>query len=132
MNSLMLDNRILMRRAFHRTARWQVIAAAISAVAAFVLVGTHAAFSALAGGAAVLSGSYAATLVARAGQVNATAALLNVLKAEAVKILVITVLLLVTFKFYTGLVPLALVGGLACAALISGAALRAFDEDKNK
>ena len=132
MNSLMLDNSTLMHRAFRRTARWQVAAAAVLAAVAFVLVGMHAAFSALAGGAAVLAGSYAATRVARAGQVSATAALLNLLKAEAVKVLVITVLLLVTFKFYTGLVPLALVGGLACAALISGAAMRAFDEDKSK
>ncbi len=128
----MLDNSTLMHRAFRRTARWQVTAAAVLAAVAFVLVGIHAAFSALAGGAAVLAGSYAATMVARAGQVSATAALLNLLKAEAVKVLVITVLLLVTFKFYTGLVPLALVGGLACAALISGAAMRAFDEDKSK
>jgi ATP synthase protein I len=128
----MLDNRTLMRRAFGRSARWQVIAAAISAVAAFVLVGMQAAISALAGAGAVLAGCYAATMMARPGQANATAALLNLLKAEAVKILVIVVLLLVVFKFYTGLVPLALVGGLACAALISGAAMRAFDEDNTK
>ena len=127
-----MDNRTVMHRAFAKSARWQLIAAAISATAAFFLVGTHAALSALAGGGAVLAGSYAATSVSRAGQTSAAGALLNVLKAEAVKIVVIAVLLLLVFKFYQGLVPLALIGGLACAALISGAALRTFDEEDNK
>lgn len=128
----MMDNRTLMTRAFFKSARWQLIAAAISAGAALFLVGMQAALSALAGAGAVLAGSYAATAVSRAGQVDATAALLNVLKAEAVKIVVIAVLLLLVFKFYQGLVPPALIGGLACAALISGAALRTFDEKDNK
>jgi ATP synthase protein I len=52
-----------------------------------------------------------------------------VLKAEIVKVFVVAVLLLIVFKLYQGLVPIALIGGLACAALISGAALRTFDED---
>lgn len=50
--------------------------------------------------------------------------LIALLKAEAVRILVIVLLLLAAFKFYQGLVPLALVGGLAVAVLISGAGLR--------
>ena len=45
---------------------------------------------------------------------------------------VIALLLLAIFKLYRGLVPLALIGGLACAALISGAALRALDEENNR
>jgi ATP synthase protein I len=121
-----------MHRVFAKSARWQLVAAAISATAAFFLVGTHAAISALAGGGAVLAGSFAATSVSRSGQTSPTAALLNMLKAEAVKIVVIAVLLLLVFKFYKGLVPLALIGGLACAALISGAALRTLDEKDNK
>lgn len=127
-----MDNRTVMYRAFAKSARWQLIAAAISATAALLLVGKHAAISAVAGAAAVLAGSYAATAMSRSGQVSPTAALLNVLKAEAIKIAVIAVLLLLVFKFYQGLVPLALIGGLACAALISGAALRTFDEEDNK
>ncbi len=127
-----MENKTVMQRAFAKSARWQLIAAAISATAAFFLVGVHAAISALAGGGAVLAGSFAATSVSRGGQINPTAALLNMLKAEAVKIVVIAVLLLLVFKFYKGLVPLALIGGLACAALISGAALRTFDEEDNK
>jgi ATP synthase protein I len=42
------------------------------------------------------------------------------------------VVLLAIFRLYQGLVPLALIGGLACAALISGAALRALDEENNR
>lgn len=119
-----------MRRAFIKSARWQLIAALISTVSAYVLVGMSAAVSALAGAGVVLAGSYAAARVSRPVEADATAALLNVLKAEAVKIVVIALLLLAVFKLYKGLVPIALVGGLACAALISGAALRAFDENK--
>ena len=50
--------------------------------------------------------------------------LIALLKAEAVKIAVIALLLLAAFKFYKGLVPLALIGGLTAAVLISGAGLR--------
>ena len=120
---------MVMRRAFVKSARWQVVAVAISAVAGYLLGGISAALSALAGGGAVLAGGYAAVMVSRSGQIDATTALVNVLKAEAVKIIVIAVLLLAVFKLYKGLVPIALIGGLACAALISGVALRAFDED---
>lgn len=60
---------------------------------------------------------------------TAGSALLSLLKAEAVKIFVIALVLLVIFKFYEELVPLALIGGLACAALISGAALRTLDQE---
>ena len=52
------------------------------------------------------------------------AILIALLKAEAVRVIVIVLLLLAAFKFYKGLVPLALIGGLTAAALISGAGLR--------
>jgi ATP synthase protein I len=50
------------------------------------------------------------------------------LKAEAVKILVIAVLLFLVFKLYQQLVPVALIAGLAAAALFSGAALAKVNE----
>ena len=57
-------------------------------------------------------------------------ALVALLKAEVVKIGVIALVLLAAFKLYVGLVPLALIGGLAAAALMSGAALRTLDEQQ--
>lgn len=54
---------------------------------------------------------------------EASAILINLLKAEATKILVIIVLLVMIFKMYTQLVPFALIAELAAAALFSGAAL---------
>jgi ATP synthase protein I len=49
--------------------------------------------------------------------------LINMLKAEAVKIVLIALLLLIAFKLYKQLVPMALMAGLAASALFSGAAL---------
>ena len=80
------------------------------------------------GGVTVIAGCYAgATAVGNSGNVNPGAVLLTLLKAEAIKIVVIFLLLFVIYKFYAGLVPLALIVGLACAALISGAGLRAIN-----
>jgi ATP synthase protein I len=56
--------------------------------------------------------------------------LIRLLKAEAVKIVIIVLLLWLTFKFYSGLVPLALIIGLAGAALFSGAAIFAMNDQK--
>ena len=58
--------------------------------------------------------------------------LFSLLKAEAIKVLVIALLLLVTFKYYQGLVPLSLIGGLAGSALVSGAGLRAIDNENDE
>ncbi len=123
------DHKVIMKRGFKKTSRWQVISGLILAVVAYLLAGGNAAISVLMGASAVLLGSGAAVLMSRSGHPTPTAALMNVLKAEIVKVIVVAVLLLIVFKLYQGLVPIALIGGLACAALISGAALRTFDED---
>ncbi|MEY4592949.1 MAG: hypothetical protein RIR18_1844 [Pseudomonadota bacterium] len=123
------DHKEIMKRGFQKTARWQLVAGLVGALVAFLLAGANAAISVMFGAGAVLLGSGAAVLASKSGQPTPTAALVNVLKAELVKILVVAVLLLIVFKFYTGLVAIALIGGLASAALISGAALRAFDDD---
>jgi ATP synthase protein I len=70
-------------------------------------------------------GAIAATLIAKrsAAKQDPTAILVNLLKAEAVKILVIIILLAIIFNVYKQLVPFALIAGLAAAALFSGAAL---------
>lgn len=103
----------------------QVLATAAVAVVALVLAGFNASLSALLGGASVVIGAYAASMVAKRSKNknDASAILINLLKAEAVKILVIIVLLLITFIVFKQLVPFALIAGLAAAALFSGAAL---------
>ncbi|MDP3678570.1 MAG: ATP synthase subunit I [Methylotenera sp.] len=103
----------------------QLIATLAVAVIMFLFFGLHAAISAVLGGASVLVGAYLASVVAQrgVGNTDATAILVNLLKAEAVKILVIIVLLVVIFSFYKQLVPFALIAGLAAAAIFSGAAL---------
>lgn len=113
---------------FSKMLRLQIIATSVVAVVAFVISGSHAATSAAAGGAAVIVGAFFAAKIAQRSKKDATAVLVNLLKAEAVKVLVIVALLFITFKVYKQLVPFALIAGLAAAALVSGAALSKLDK----
>ena len=113
---------------FSKMLRLQIIATSAVVVVAFVISGSHAAISAAAGGAAVIAGAFIAAKIAQVNKKDATAVLVNLLKAEAVKVLVIVALLFITFKVYKQLVPFALIAGLAAAALVSGAALSKLDK----
>lgn len=95
------------------------------AVVVYFIAGLNAAISAILGGMTVAIGGYLASLVAKraAGKADASAILIVMLKAEALKIFVIIALLVVIFIFYKQLVPFALIAGLAAAAIFSGAAL---------
>jgi len=103
----------------------QCVATLVVAALALILSGLNAGISAVLGGASVVIGAFFASKVASRGKNNTepSAILINLLKAEAVKILVIIVLLFITFIVYKQLVPFALIAGLAAAALFSGAAL---------
>jgi len=116
---------------FSRMLRSQLIATFVVAVIALVISGWHAGFSSLSGGLSVVIGALLASKIAQRsdGKKDASAILINLLKAEAVKILVIVVLLFITFKVYKQLVPFALIAGLAAAALFSGAAISKLDDD---
>lgn len=123
----------IISRAVSQAARWQVIATALVTLALLAFADIHAAISALLGGSAVIAGCYAgAAVTGNSGNTNPGALLLTLLKAEAVKIAVIVLLLLVIYKYYEELVPLALIGGLASAALISGAGMRAINNENQK
>lgn len=113
-----------------RLGLWQANAVLLVSLAAYVLAGTHGALSALAGGLAVWAGSRLGALSMRqAKTAGAGAALLMLLRAEAIKIAVIALLLLLTFKLYaTNLVPAALIAGLAVAALLSGIGIMRVNE----
>lgn len=114
---------------------WQVGGALLVSSVAFLIAGLHGGLSSLAGSVAVWIGSLLAMLSMRqAGKnknANAGVALLLLLRAEAIKIVVIALLLWATFKVYKpGLVPLALIAGLAVAALLSGVGIGRVGEEQ--
>jgi ATP synthase protein I len=120
-------------RAYNKAARWQIIITVLISGVSLLLAGVNAAISAVAGGASVIIGAYAGVMIAQSPSGSAASTvLITLLKAEAVKILVIALLLLITFKYYQGLVPLALIGGLAGSALASGAGLRTVNNENDK
>jgi ATP synthase protein I len=112
---------------FSKMLRLQLIATVVVAIVSLVISGMHAGLSAALGGLAVIIGAFVASKIAQRNKIEATAVLINLLKAEAIKVLVIFVLLFVTFKVYKQLVPFALIAGLAAAALLSGAAMSKLD-----
>ena len=114
---------------FSKMLRLQLIATATVAIASLAISGLHAGISALLGGAAVIIAAFIASKIAQRKSVEAAAVLVNLLKAEAVKVLIIIVMLFVTFKVYKQVVPFALIIGLAAAALVSGAAMSKLDKD---
>jgi len=120
-------------RSYSNAARWQIIITVLISGVSLLLAGVNAAISAFAGGASVIVGGYAGVLIAQSPKGSAAGTvLITLLKAELVKILVIALLLLITFKYYQGLVPLALIGGLAGSALASGAGLRTVNNVNDK
>ena len=114
---------------FSKMLRLQLIATAVVAIASLVISGLHAGVSALVGGAVVIVAAFIASKIAQRKSKEAAAVLVNLLKAEAVKVLIIIVLLFLVFKVYKQLVPFALIIGLAAAALVSGAAMSKLDKD---
>jgi len=115
-------------KVFKKMLQWQLIATLIVAIMAGIISGAHAGFSALIGGACVVIGAYFASKIAQRSSKEAATVLVNLLKAEAVKIVIIVVLLFIAFKVYKQLVPFALIAGLAASALFSGAAMSKLDK----
>ena len=91
----------------------------------------HTGLSLLAGIMPVVLGVIVASPIAtKKNKNNAGSVIINALKAEAVKIFLVLGLLWLEFKFYSELVPIALVVGLIVAALISGMAISDMDKIK--
>jgi len=121
----------VVEKTFLRMIKIQLVMTIFIGLLIFIFAGFHGAMSVFAGGAAVVIGSYlGARIASRKLHQDAGAILINVLKAEAIKIITIFLVLLLTFKFYIELVPLYLILGLAGAALISGAAIFKIKENK--
>jgi ATP synthase protein I len=113
---------------FSKMLRLQLTATAIVVIVSLAASGLYAGISAAFGGLAVIVGAFIGAKIAQRSKQDAAAVLINLLKAEAVKVLVIFALLLVVFKVYKQLVPFALIAGLAAAALVSGAAMSKLDK----
>ena len=119
-----------MDQMFRRMIRLQFVVTLLVTILASGLAGVRGGFSAAAGGGAAIVGCMASAWVVTRNKRNqgAGAVLAGLLKAEAIKILVIALVLWLVFRLYSGLVPLALIGGLGAAALLSGAAIFSINE----
>ena len=97
----------------------------ISALIVSGFFGLHAGISVLSGAFVVIIGLIVSTPIAnKSRETNkASSIVMDALKAEGVKILIIILLLWVIFNFYEDKVPLAIVFGLAIAAIFSGIGL---------
>ncbi|MBU3643777.1 MAG: ATP synthase subunit I [Candidatus Methylopumilus sp.] len=106
------------------TFKWQLVLNAIVALVFGYFANLHAACSVLLGMTVVMIGSFVGALVAQQAKSRKTpgSILMAILKGELVKIAIIATLLLLIFKFYVLLVPIALIIGLAITALMAGKA----------
>ena len=97
----------------------------ISALIVSGFFGLHAGISVLSGALVVIIGLIVSTPIANKSRETkkASSIVMDALKAEGVKILIIILLLWVIFNFYEDKVPLAIVFGLAIAAIFSGIGL---------
>ncbi len=119
------EKNITISQAFKKAARWQIITT-LTLSMLFLLLNVSAAVSALLGGAVALLGGFVGVLMVRSREgISPASLIVTMLKAEAIKVMVISLSLLAVFKFYNGLVPWALICGLAVAVLVSGAGLGA-------
>lgn len=120
---------------FKRAAKWQCISTTVIALVAYWFAGLPGLISAVMGGGVVLIGSFIATRIAKRSEKNtqASAILINMLVAEAVKILTIVLLLWLSFKIYADhMVLMALFCSLAAAAILSGTAVYALNSESDK
>lgn len=106
------------------TFKWQLVLNAIVALVFGYFANLHAACSVLLGMTVVMIGSFVGALVAQQAKSRKTpgSILMAILKGELFKIAIIATLLLLIFKFYVLLVPIALIIGLAITALMAGKA----------
>ena len=109
----------------------QLIFGFLAAIVLGFIFTIHTGLSLLAGIMPVVLGVIVASPIAtKKNKNNAGSVIINALKAEAVKIFLVLGLLWLEFKFYSELVPIALVVGLIVAALISGMAISDMDKIK--
>jgi ATP synthase protein I len=109
--------------------RWQTVVTIASALTLGIFAGFHGALSALFGGmVSIISAAAFASIVSRHRGVTAGGALITALKAEAVKIVIMIVLLWFVLTFYNDVVVAGFVGTFAVTVLIFGMAVFVKDE----
>jgi len=109
--------------------KWQMLVTSALTLLAGAVAGAHGALSALLGGSVtILAGIACAVVASLSKPVTAGTALLGVLRAEAVKILVIVVLLSLVLTAYREVVLLAFFGTFAISVLAFGMAAFVRDE----
>ena len=103
----------------------------LAAILGLIFQSIHTGLSLLAGIMPVVLGVIVASPIANKKNKNDPSRIvINALKAEATKIFLILITLWLEFKFYSELVPMALILGLVMAALISGLAISNIDKIK--
>ena len=111
--------------------RWQVMATAALTLLAAFLAGAHGALSAALGGTvSILSGLGSAVAASMGKAESAGGILLVVLRAEAVKLGLIVILLWLVLATYRDVVPTAFIGSFIATVLIFSMAFFVRDDDQ--
>ena len=107
----------------------QFIVLSILFVLSYYIYSIELALSIVLGFVAVIVGIVISTPLAKLKTkgLSASSVLVNILKAEFVKLGVIILLLWLSFKFYSNLIPFGLMLGLIISALMSGLAISKLD-----
>ena len=107
----------------------QFIVLSILFVLSYYIYSIELALSIVLGFVAVIVGIMISTPLAKLKTkgLSASSVLVNILKAELVKLGVIILLLWLSFKFYSNLIPFGLMLGLIISALMSGLAISKLD-----
>jgi ATP synthase protein I len=111
--------------------RWQVMATAALTLLAWIVAGVHGALSAALGGAvSILSGLGSAVVASMGKAESAGGMLLVVLRAEAVKLGLIVILLWLVLATYRDVVATAFIGSFVVTVLIFSMAFFVRDDDQ--
>ena len=120
-------------RPIRTVLRWQVLATVVLTLVSAIPWGKDGALSAALGGAINLVAGWAyGWILSRSGKASPGEALRTMFRAEAVKVLVIIVLLWMVFVNYAGIVHAAFLGTFAITVAIFAAAIAVRDVDENK
>jgi ATP synthase protein I len=120
-------------RPIRTVLRWQVIATALLTLASALLWGQDGALSAALGGTINLAAGWGyGWVLTRGSKVTPGEALRTMFRAEAVKVVLIVVLLSAVFRNYGGIVHGAFLGTFAITVAIFAAAIAVRDDDEKQ
>lgn len=114
----MKDKIRVLSRPIRTVFRWQLSATAVLAILGGVLAGAHGACSAALGGLVSVSAGWGSAMVAASKADSAGGVLVTALKAEAVKLGLIVILLWLVLAAYSEVVVPAFLGSFMATALI--------------